>query len=57
MGGGKGGGYDAPLMWYKRGMESLGWVEEREMLDRKEIDEGIKGKDVLMVGGLGDTVW
>lgn len=57
MGGRKGGGYDAPLMWYKRGMESLGWVEEREMLDRKEIDEGVKGKDVLMVGGLGDTVW
>ncbi|KAG4416239.1 hypothetical protein IFR04_010642 [Cadophora malorum] len=54
---GEGGGYDAPLMWYKRGMKSLGWEEEREMLDRGEIDEGIKGKDVLMVGGLRDTVW
>ncbi|KAH9216490.1 Alpha/Beta hydrolase protein [Leptodontidium sp. 2 PMI_412] len=51
-----GNNYDAPLMWYKRGIVSLGWEEEKEMLDRGEIEGGLKGVDVLMIGGMKDTV-
>ncbi|KAH7418562.1 Alpha/Beta hydrolase protein [Cadophora sp. MPI-SDFR-AT-0126] len=50
--------YDAPLMWYKRGMASLGWEDERRALERGEIESGLggKGKRVLMVAGLRDTL-
>ncbi|PVH73549.1 alpha/beta-hydrolase [Cadophora sp. DSE1049] len=51
-----GGNYDAPLMWYKRGVESVGWEEERGAVERGEIRGDLRGRDVLMVGGLKDTV-
>ncbi|KAK0124651.1 hypothetical protein ONS95_009597 [Cadophora gregata] len=54
-------GYEAPLMWYKRGIQSTGWEDEKRALDVGEIRRdlrdlgGGKGR-VLMVGGLRDTV-
>ena len=49
--------YEAPTMWYKRGIRNLGVEEEQGMLRRGEVANGGKiWKETLMVTGLRDVV-
>ncbi|KAG0652016.1 Lipid-phosphate phosphatase [Hyphodiscus hymeniophilus] len=52
-----GNDYSGPVMWYKRGIRSLGSEEEKEMLATGEIKNGGRiGKETLMITGLKDVV-